>query len=86
VSKIILSSKANARHLILEIEGEASVSVFISKENGHQTIVLEADSPETSSSLGLALVGWLSRTSWDRTGGFAGEKLAKASRKRRKGE
>lgn len=84
MSKIVLSSKANARYLILEVEGEASVAVSISKENGHQTIVLEADSPETSSSLGLALVSWLSRTSWDRGGGFAGEKPAKVSRKRKR--
>lgn len=84
MSKIVLSSKANARHLILEVEGEASVAVSISKENGYQVIALEADSPETSTSLGLALVGWLSRTSWDRTGGFATSEPAKVSQKRRR--
>jgi hypothetical protein len=38
----------------LEVEGEASVAVSISKENGYQMIAFEVDSPETSTSLGLA--------------------------------
>ena len=84
MSKIVLSSKANARYLILEVEGEASVAVSISKENGYQMIAFEVDSPETSTSLGLALVGWLSRTSWDRAGGFAADGSTKASPKRRR--
>jgi len=82
VSKVTLSPKASARYLILEVEGEAGVSVSISKEDGRQIIALEVDSPETSSSLGLALVGWLSRTSWDRTGGFAGDAPAKARKRK----
>jgi len=84
VSKVTLSPRANARYLILEVEGDASVSVSISKEEGHQIIALEMDSPETSSSPGLALVGWLSRTSWDGASGFAGSEPAKAPGKRRR--
>lgn len=66
----VLSREANARRLVLlEAEG-IEVTVSAAETDGRRVIVLESANPETSTALGLALLSWLGRTSWDKTGGF----------------
>jgi hypothetical protein len=81
LSRVALQPESNAKYLTIVCEG---VTAKVEDAGSGKTkITLESDSPDTSTALGIAILSWMSRTSWDKLGGFEAPK-EKRPRKRRK--